>query len=69
MQIKTPYDLPFNASPEMDDLWTIFTSCPIEKGNVGVFVEFCKARNKAFEAINNKNLDGGNRNLDGGMGL
>ena len=28
------------------DLWTIFTSCPIEKGSPEVYSEYCRAKEK-----------------------
>lgn len=36
------------------DLWTIFTSCPIEKGSPEVYSEYCRAKEK--ESKKNKSI-------------
>ena len=56
MEYKKPEDLPYDFSPEMDDLWTIFTTCPIERGSLEVYCTFAYARNMAFQKYKDKNL-------------
>lgn len=48
MEYKKPENLPYNFSQEMDDLWTVFTRCPLEKGSLEVYSAFAQARMQAF---------------------
>ena len=34
-----------------EDLWIIFTSCPLEKGKVEVYNEYCKAKVREKNAL------------------
>lgn len=56
MEYKKPEDLPYDFSPEMDDLWTIFTTCPIEKGTIKAYMVFAQAREQAFNLYKKKDL-------------
>ena len=44
------------------DYWTIFTSCPIEKGSPIIYSMYCRAKEK--EAKKNKSIQ-----KDDGMGM
>ena len=48
-----------NKTPiSSEDLWTIFTSCPLEKGSIEVYHEFTLAREREKKQAANKNLEG-----------
>ncbi len=54
LKVEKPGDLPFDVSQETLDLWTIFTSCPIERGKISVYNAFSKARERAYINLNDK---------------
>lgn len=54
LKVKNPWELPFDVSQETLDLWTIFSSCPIEMGRISVYNAFSRARELAFTEQNNK---------------
>ena len=40
-----------------DDLWTIFTTCPIERGKIDVYCEYVKAKEREKIVQSNKNKE------------
>ena len=62
MKYEKPEDLPYTYNNEIDDLWTIFSKCPLERGSVKVYSAFAQARETAFNdyknAIYNKHNSG-----------
>ncbi len=48
----------------MDDLWTIFSQCPIERGKIVIYNAYCQAREKAFTRMLNAEK---NKGEDNGM--
>ena len=42
----------YNERISSEDLWTIFTSCPLEKGKIEVYIEYCKAKEREKNALN-----------------
>lgn len=51
MKYKNSQELPFNISETSADLWTIFESCPIERGNVNIYNMFALEREKVFNEM------------------
>lgn len=64
MDLRNIYQLPFDTTPEMDDLWTIFSQCPIERGKIVIYDAYCRAREKAFTRMLNAEK---NKGEDNGM--
>lgn len=44
-------ELPLGGHISSADLWTIFTRCPIERGSVNVYTDYCRAKKREQAAI------------------